>query len=108
MFRHQRKNRTFIHNLRLATLLSFVAGIVILLSSGCKTTTNCYGSFCLLQRKFKQNYTAAITFFIFTIFFLSGALHQILALDCKRSITCNSNFTFILFFDVDFINDLST
>jgi hypothetical protein len=28
MFRHKGKNRTFIHNLRLATLLSFVAGIV--------------------------------------------------------------------------------
>jgi uncharacterized membrane protein YoaK (UPF0700 family) len=28
MFRHQGKNRTFIHNLRLATLLSLFAGIV--------------------------------------------------------------------------------
>jgi hypothetical protein len=28
MFRHQGKKQNFIHNLRLATLLSFVAGIV--------------------------------------------------------------------------------
>jgi hypothetical protein len=28
MFRHQGKARTFLHNLRLAVLLSFVAGIV--------------------------------------------------------------------------------
>ncbi len=28
MFRHKGKNRTFAHNLRLATLLSFVAGLV--------------------------------------------------------------------------------
>ena len=28
MFRHQGKTRTLIHNLRIASLLSFVAGIV--------------------------------------------------------------------------------
>jgi hypothetical protein len=69
MFRHQGKNRTFIHNLRLATLLSFGWYCKYYWSSGCKTlTTNVTGHFA--EEVIKQNYTAAITFFIFTIFFI--------------------------------------
>lgn len=76
MFRHQGKNRTFIHNLRLATLLSFVAGIVNI--SGVlavKTlTTNVTGHFAFFAEELiKHNYAAAVTFFIFTLFFLMGA-----------------------------------
>lgn len=76
MFRHQGKNRTFIHNLRLATLLSFVAGIVNITGVlAVKTlTTNVTGHFAFFAEEvMKQNYTAAITFFIFTLFFLAGA-----------------------------------
>jgi len=76
MFRHQGKNRTFIHNLRLATLLSFVAGIVNITGVlAVKTlTTNVTGHFAFFAEEvIKQNYTAAITFFIFTLFFLAGA-----------------------------------
>ncbi|TDE05583.1 YoaK family protein [Flavobacterium hiemivividum] len=76
MFRHQGKNRTFIHNLRLATLLSFVAGIVNITGVlAVKTlTTNVTGHFAFFAEEiFKQNYTAAITFFVFTLFFLAGA-----------------------------------
>ncbi|WP_369753767.1 YoaK family protein [Flavobacterium sp. WC2409] len=76
MFRHQGKNRTFIHNLRLATLLSFVAGIVNITGVlAVKTlTTNVTGHFAFFAEEvIKHNYTAAITFFVFTIFFLMGA-----------------------------------
>lgn len=76
MFRHQGKNRTFIHNLRLATLLSFVAGIVNVTGvlSVHTLTTNVTGHFAYFAEEImKQNYIAAITFFIFTIFFLLGA-----------------------------------
>jgi uncharacterized membrane protein YoaK (UPF0700 family) len=76
MFRHKGKNRTFIHNLRLATLLSFVAGMVNITGVlAVKTlTTNVTGHFAFFAEEIiKQNYSAAITFFIFTIFFLSGA-----------------------------------
>jgi uncharacterized membrane protein YoaK (UPF0700 family) len=76
MFRHHGKNRTFIHNLRLATLLSFVAGIVNITGVlAVKTlTTNVTGHFAFFAEEvIKQNYTAALTFFIFTLFFLSGA-----------------------------------
>ncbi|MET0760441.1 MAG: YoaK family protein [Flavobacterium sp.] len=76
MFRHKGKNRTFSHNLRLATLLSFVAGIVNV--SGVlavKTlTTNVTGHFAFFAEELLvHNYSAALTFFIFTIFFLIGS-----------------------------------
>ncbi|MFE3849038.1 YoaK family protein [Flavobacterium sp. LB3P45] len=76
MFRHQGKNRTFIHNLRLATLLSFVAGIVNVTGVlSIKTlTTNVTGHFAYFAEEvMRHHYSAAITFFIFTIFFLIGS-----------------------------------
>ena len=76
MFRHQGKNRTFIHNLRLATLLSFVAGIVNVTGvlSIQTLTTNVTGHFAYFAEEImKRDYTAAITFLVFTIFFLFGA-----------------------------------
>lgn len=76
MFRHQGKNRTFIHDLRLATLLSFVAGIVNITGVlALKTlTTNVTGHFAFFAEEvIKRDYTAAITFFVFTLFFLLGA-----------------------------------
>ena len=76
MFRHQGKNRTFIHNLRLATLLSFVAGIVNVTGvlSVQTLTTNITGHFAYFAEEImKRDYAAAITFFLFTVFFLFGA-----------------------------------
>lgn len=76
MFRHKGKNRTFSHNLRLATLLSFVAGIVNV--SGVlalKTlTTNVTGHFAFFAEELMvHDYSAALTFLVFTIFFLIGS-----------------------------------
>ena len=76
MFRHKDKNRTFIHNLRLATLLSLVAGIVNITGVlAVRTlTTNVTGHFAFFAEEvMKHDYAAAITFFVFTIFFLIGA-----------------------------------
>lgn len=76
MFRHQGKNRTFIHNLRLATLLSFVAGIVNVTGVlSIKTlTTNVTGHFAYFAEEIiRKDYAAAVTFFVFTIFFLIGS-----------------------------------
>ncbi|MFT5963905.1 MAG: uncharacterized membrane protein YoaK (UPF0700 family) [Flavobacterium sp.] len=76
MFRHQGKNRTFIHNLRLATLLSFVAGIVNITGvlAVNTLTTNVTGHFAFFAEEvIKHNYAAAISFFVFTLFFLMGA-----------------------------------
>ncbi|PWA05877.1 YoaK family protein [Flavobacterium psychrotolerans] len=76
MFRHQGKNRTFIHNLRLATMLSLVAGIVNVTGVlAIKTlTTNVTGHFAYFAEEvMKHDYAAAVTFLIFTVFFLLGS-----------------------------------
>lgn len=76
MFRHKGENRTFIHNLRLAILLSFVAGLVNITGVlALKTlTTNVTGHFAFFAEEIMRNdYTTAVTFFLFTIFFLFGA-----------------------------------
>ena len=76
MFRHKGENRTFIHNLRLAILLSFVAGLVNITGVlALKTlTTNVTGHFAFFAEEIMRNdYNTAVTFFLFTIFFLFGA-----------------------------------
>ncbi|MCI4443806.1 MAG: DUF1275 domain-containing protein [Lentimicrobium sp.] len=76
MFQHQGKRRSHLHNLRLATLLSFVAGIVNVTGVlAVKTlTTNVTGHFAYFAEEItKQDYLAAITFFVLTLFFLFGA-----------------------------------
>jgi uncharacterized membrane protein YoaK (UPF0700 family) len=76
MFRHKGKNRTFAHDLRLATLLSFVAGLVNITGVlALKTlTTNVTGHFAFFAEEImRHDYATAITFFLFTIFFLLGS-----------------------------------
>jgi len=76
MFRHKGENRTFKHNLRLAILLSFVAGLVNITGVlALKTlTTNVTGHFAFFAEEImRHDYRTAITFFLFTIFFLLGS-----------------------------------
>jgi uncharacterized membrane protein YoaK (UPF0700 family) len=76
MFRHKGKNRTFAHDLRLATLLSFVAGLVNVTGVlALKTlTTNLTGHFAFFAEEImRHDYYTAFTFFIFTVFFLVGS-----------------------------------
>lgn len=76
MFRHQGKARTFIHNLRLAALLSLVAGIVNITGVlALKTlTTNVTGHFAYFAEEImRKDYAIAITFLVFTLCFLLGS-----------------------------------
>lgn len=77
MFRHTGKNRTFIHNLKLASLLSFVAGIVNV--SGFLAvqvlTTNVTGHFAFFSDEVaKSNPGAALLYLFYTLFFFTGAV----------------------------------
>ncbi|NGF75864.1 DUF1275 domain-containing protein [Fluviicola sp. SGL-29] len=76
MLRHKGKARTFIHNLRLASVLSTVAGIVNItgvLSLG-TLTTNVTGHFAYFSEElFLKEYATAITFLFCILFFLFGA-----------------------------------
>lgn len=76
MFRHHGKARTFIHNLRLAALLSLVAGIVNITGVLAlhTLTTNVTGHFAYFAEEIaKHDYTIAVTFLIFTLCFLLGS-----------------------------------
>ena len=76
MFRHQGKRRTFIHNLRLASNLSFVAGIVNIVGvlNLATLTTNVTGHFAFFAEEvLKKDYLNAISYLLFILFFLIGA-----------------------------------
>lgn len=76
MFRHRGKNRTYFHNLKLASALSFVAGIVNIVGvlSVKVLTTNITGHFAFFSEEILlDHYSQAFTYFIFILCFLGGA-----------------------------------
>lgn len=76
MFRHKGNRRTFLHNLRLASNLSFIAGIVNIAGvlSVATLTTNVTGHFAYFAEEISlKNYAKAITFLLFIFSFLIGA-----------------------------------
>jgi len=76
MFRHKGNRRTFTHNLRLASTLSFIAGIVNIAGvlSVATLTTNVTGHFAFFAEEIAlKNYSKAITIIVYILFFLFGA-----------------------------------
>lgn len=76
MFRHQGKTRTLSHNLKIASLLSFVAGLVNVIGffSVQKLTTNVTGHFAfLVDEVFKMNFLGAFIFFLYIFSFFLGS-----------------------------------
>ncbi|HQV78705.1 MAG TPA: YoaK family protein [Chitinophagales bacterium] len=76
MFKHKGKTRTYSHNLQIASLLSFVAGLVNVAGffSVQHLTTNVTGHFAFLMDEIiKSNYITSIVFFLFILFFFLGS-----------------------------------
>lgn len=76
MFRHKGKARTLKHNLKIASLLSFVAGIVNVAGflSVQRLTTNVTGHFAFfVDEIFKLNFTGGLIFLLYIIFFFLGS-----------------------------------
>ena len=76
MFRHQGKTRTLSHNLRIASLLSFVAGIVNVTGFFAvqKLTTNVTGHFAFfVDEIFKLNFWGGLIYFLYIFFFFLGS-----------------------------------
>jgi uncharacterized membrane protein YoaK (UPF0700 family) len=76
MFRHKGKTRTFKHNLRLAALLSFIAGLVNI--KGVLQlnilTTNVTGHFAFFAEELMlQKYVLAFSFLLYILAFLAGS-----------------------------------
>lgn len=76
MFRHKGKTRTLNHNKKIASLLSFVAGIVNVAGflSVQRLTTNVTGHFAfLVEAVFKFHFDKSFIFFLFIFFFFLGS-----------------------------------
>ncbi|MBA4198073.1 MAG: DUF1275 domain-containing protein [Chitinophaga sp.] len=76
MFRHQGKTRTLSHNLKIASLLSFVAGMVNVAGFFAvqRLTTNVTGHFAFfVDEVFKLNWWQAFVYFLYIFFFFAGS-----------------------------------
>ena len=76
MFRHKGKTRTLKHDLSIASLLSFVAGIVNVAGflSVQRLTTNVTGHFAFfVDEIFKLNFWNGFIFFLYIFFFFLGS-----------------------------------
>jgi len=77
MFRHKGKGRTYSHNLKLASILSCVAGLVNITGvlAASTLTTNVTGHFAYFSEQlFVRNYKMAFIYLLYILFFLLGAL----------------------------------
>ena len=89
MFRHQGKGRKFSHNLKLASMLSGVAGLVNITGvlSVNSLTTNVTGHFAFFSEQlFLKNYKMALIYLLYIFFFLSGAFISGLTTEWTASI----------------------
>ncbi|MCC7050810.1 MAG: DUF1275 domain-containing protein [Bacteroidia bacterium] len=76
MFRHHGESRTPLHNFKIASLLSFVAGMVNVAGflAVQRLTTNVTGHFAFfVDEVFKLNFKQSITYFLFIFFFFLGS-----------------------------------
>lgn len=76
MFRHKGKTRTLKHNLRIASLLSFVAGIVNVAGflAVQRLTTNVTGHFAFfVDEIFQLNFWKGFIYFLYIFFFFIGS-----------------------------------
>lgn len=76
MFRHQGKTRTLTHNLKIASLLSFVAGMVNVAGFFAvqRLTTNVTGHFAFfVDEIFKLNFWQGFVYFLYIFFFFLGS-----------------------------------
>lgn len=76
MFRHEGKTRNFKHNLGIASLLSFVAGLVNVAGflAVQKLTTNITGHFAyLIDEVFKLEWWQGLVYFLYIFFFFLGS-----------------------------------
>lgn len=97
MFKHIGETRTLQHNLRIASLLSFVAGIVNVAGflSIQKLTTNVTGHFAfLIDEVFKLNFLSGFVFLLYIFFFLLGSFVSSFLIEIAYK--KNKNYVYIL------------
>lgn len=96
MFAHTGKTRTSNHNLGIASLLSFVAGLVNVVGffSVAKLTTNVTGHFAFfVDEAFRMNYITALHVALYIFFFFVGAFISNIMVETFSRIS--ENYTYI-------------
>ncbi len=89
MFRHKGKTRTLQHNLRIASLLSFVAGVVNVAGflAVQKLTTNVTGHFAFFVDEIvKQNFWEGLHYFLYILFFFLGSFFSNFSIELTAKI----------------------
>jgi uncharacterized membrane protein YoaK (UPF0700 family) len=84
MFIHKGETRTFSHNLKIASLLSFVAGVVNIAGflAVQQLTTNVTGHFAFfVDEVFKLNFRGGLNYFLFVLFFFLGSFFSNLLIE---------------------------
>ena len=102
MFSHLGKTRTPKHNLQIASLLSFVAGLVNVVGFFYvgKLTTNVTGHFAFfVDEVFKRNFSDAFHVALFVFFFFFGAFFANFMVEIYSRIRENQIFVFPIFLE---------
>ncbi len=95
MFKHRGQARTLSHNLGVASLLSFVAGLVNVAGflAVQKLTTNVTGHFAFfVDEVFKLNFWEGLHYFMFILFFFAGSFFSNLSIELVSKF--NARWTF--------------
>lgn len=90
MFRHKGKSRNFTHNLGIASLLSFIAGIVNVVGflSIQKLTTNVTGHFAfMVEEAIKVNFAQSFYYFLYIFFFFAGAFFSNFVIEIANKVS---------------------
>jgi uncharacterized membrane protein YoaK (UPF0700 family) len=102
MFRHIGKSRTLQHNLRIASLLSFVAGIVNVAGflAVQRLTTNVTGHFAFfVDEVFKFNLRESLIYFLYIFFFFLGSFISSLLVEIVSKINDKLIYTTPIFIE---------
>lgn len=102
MFRHEGKTRNFKHNLGIASLLSFVAGLVNVTGflSVQKLTTNITGHFAyLIDEVFKLEWWNALVYFLYIFFFFLGSFTSNLLIEVSQRKHSKISYQIPVFFE---------
>jgi uncharacterized membrane protein YoaK (UPF0700 family) len=119
MFRHKGKSRSLKQNLGIASLLSFVAGIVNVTGflAVKQLTTNVTGHFAyMVEEAIQINFSQALFYFLYILFFLAGSFFSNLLIEFTNKFSDKNIFiipvltevfllSFIAFLDFHYIID---
>ena len=109
MFRHRGKNRNFKHNLGIATLLSFVAGLVNVVGflATSKLTSNVTGHFTFIVEDFHNSrYIEGLFYLIYVLFFLFGAFFASFIIEITNRINDKFIYTIPVFSELTLLTTI--